>query len=327
MKMGMRGRLAALALLAPSYAAAAPAAAPPVAVQDVVVSTDVGDDIDDAFALGLLLRSPELQVRGIASSWGDTALRTRLLQHLLAESGRTDIALATGAPTTSAIPFSQARWAARGTLPAGTPDAATLILQQARARPGQVTLLVLGPLTDAAQALQRDPAGFAKLRRVVLMGGSVRAGYGNADYRPANPPVPEYNIAADAAAARAVFGAGVPITLLPLDATKVRLEESQRVALFAHGDGLTDALTQLYYQWRDTDQPWANPTPTLFDVVPVAVLLQPSLCPTTPLRLEVGADGSTREVAGAPNADVCLRLDTPALLDLLMRRLLQLPPR
>lgn len=45
------------------------------AAERVVVSTDIGDDIDDAFALGLLLRSPQLQVLGIASAWGDTTLR------------------------------------------------------------------------------------------------------------------------------------------------------------------------------------------------------------------------------------------------------------
>lgn len=317
--MGTRanGWLAALLLC---LAGPVPAAEP--APQPVVVSTDIGDDIDDAFALGLLLRSPELELRGIASAWGDTALRTRLLQHLLVEAGRTDVPLATGTPTRSAIPFSQARWAARGSLPADAPSAAGLILREARRQPGRVTLLVLGPLTDAAQALARDPAGFAQLRRIVLMGGSVRAGYGKSDYRAPSPPVAEYNIAADIPAAQAVFGSGVPITMLPLDATQVKLEEAARVALFAHGDRLSDALTQLYYQWRDTDQPWASATPTLFDVVPVAQMLAPSLCPTRPLRIEVDAEGFTREIPGKPNAQVCLKLDKPALIDFYMQRLL-----
>ncbi|HBK47399.1 MAG TPA: nucleoside hydrolase, partial [Xanthomonadaceae bacterium] len=203
------------------------------------------------------------------------------------------------------------------------PSAADLILEQARRHPGQVTLLVLGPATDAALAYRRDPAAFRQLRQVVMMGGSVRAGYGKSDYRPANPPAPEYNVVSDIAAAQALFGAGVPIVMLPLDATQVRLDESERVALFAHGDPLTDALAQLYYQWRDTDQPWAGATPTLFDVVPVAQLLAPGLCPTTPLRIEVDDQGYTREVAGVPNARVCLALDKPGLVALYMRRLLR----
>lgn len=334
----------ALLALAPGAAAAAPAAAPPA--QKVVVSTDVGDDIDDAFALALLLRSPELDVLGIASAWGDTALRAQLLQRLLQQAGRSEIALAIGHRTASTIPFSQARWAAQGTLPRKAPDAADFILAQARRHPGQVTLLVLGPLTDAARALQRDPQGFAQLRQVVLMGGSVRAGYGKSRYRPPSAPAPEYNIVSDIGAAQRVFAAGVPIVMLPLDATQVTLEEPERVALFAHGDPLTDALTQLYYQWRDTDQPWASATPTLFDVVPVAYLLDPSLCPTLPLRIAVDDQGYTREVPsgasaaggaaaghtwaergraapGTANAQVCLALDRPRLIALYMQRLLR----
>lgn len=217
------------------------------AAERVVVSTDIGDDIDDAFALGLLLRSPQLQVLGIASAWGDTTLRAQLLQRLLQLAGRSEIPLAVGERTTSTIPFSQARWAAKGQLPGKLPDAAAMILQQARLHPGELTLLVLGPMTDAARAQQRDPAGFAKLKRIVAMGGSVRVGYGKSAYRPASAPAPEYNLLADVPAAQRVFAAGVPIVLLPLDATQITLEESERVALFAQGDGLTDALTQLYY--------------------------------------------------------------------------------
>lgn len=334
-------RWAALALLAlaSGAAAAAPASAPPA--QKVVVSTDIGDDIDDAFALALLLRSPELDVLGIASAWGDTALRAQLLQRLLQQAGRSEIPLAIGHTTASAIPFSQARWAAQGKLPRKAPDAADFILVQARRHPGQVTLLVLGPLTDAARALQRDPQGFAQLRQVVLMGGSVRAGYGKSRYRPPSAPAPEYNIVSDIGAAQRVFAAGVPIVMLPLDATQVTLEEPERVALFAHGAPLTDALTQLYYQWRDTDQPWASATPTLFDVVPVAQLLDPGLCPTVPLRIAVDDQGYTREVPpgasaaaatsatgghaapGGANAQVCLALDRPRLIALYMQRLLR----
>jgi len=319
------------AAAAPS-AAAAPAQGRPVSAapaQKVVVSTDVGDDIDDAFALALLLRSPELQVLGIASAWGDTGLRAQLLQRLLQQAGRGDIALAIGERTASSIPFSQARWAAKGTLPRKAPDAADFILAQARRHPGQVTLLVLGPLTDAARALQRDPQGFAQLRQVVLMGGSVRAGYGKSRYRPPSAPAPEYNIVSDIGAAQRVFAAGVPIVLLPLDATQVTLEEPERVALFAHGDPLTDALAQLYYQWRDTDQPWASASPTLFDVVPVAQLLDPGLCPTVPLRIVVDDKGYTRETpaadaaGAAANAQVCLALDRPRLIALYMQRLLR----
>lgn len=300
----------------------APLSAAPTASQPVLVSTDVGDDIDDAFALALLLRSPELELRGIVASWGDTPLRARLLQRLLAAAGREQVPVASGQRTASTVAFTQARWAARGQLPVPPVAAADLILQQARQQPGQVTLLVLGPLTDAAAALRRDPAGFRQLRRIVLMGGSLREGYRKSHYRPATAAAAEYNIAADVAAGQAVFNAGVPIEMLPLDATQVPLEEAERVALFAHGDGLTDALAQLYYQWRDSDQPWVAPSPTLFDVVAVAQLLAPTLCPLQPLRVEVDSAGFTREQTGRPNVQACLQLDRAGLIALYMQRLL-----
>lgn len=321
--MHKRLTLALLALLAPPAWAGNAATAQASPGEPVVVSTDAGDDIDDAFALALLLRSPDLDVRGIAASWGDTALRARLLERLVQAAGRPQLPLAIGTPTTSLVGFSQARWAQQAPpLPAGTPSAARMILHQARATPGRTTLLVLGPLTDAAAALEQDPAGFRQLARIVLMGGSVREGYGRSPNRPATPPAAEYNIAADVAAAHKVFAAGVPLQVYPLDATKLRLEDDAQVALFAHGDRLTDALGQLYWQWRDSDQPWASATPTLFDVVPVAALLDPALCPLVPMRLDIGADGMTVPADGPANASVCLQSDRPGILRLLLQRLL-----
>src|ERR1700733_10566816 len=64
--------------------------------QKVIIDTDIGDDIDDAFAVGLALSSPELKVLGITSAWGDTELRARLLDRLLCETGRADIPVAVG---------------------------------------------------------------------------------------------------------------------------------------------------------------------------------------------------------------------------------------
>lgn len=288
----------------------------------LVISTDIGDDIDDAFALALALRSPSLNITGLIASWGDAPLRARMLERLLQAAGRPGIPVAIGHGTASTVAFSQSRWAGKGPAPVSSTDGADAILDQARRDPGRTTLLVLGPLTDAARALDKDPAAFGKLKQIVLMGGAVREGYGRSDDHAPTPPVPEYNIAADIEAARKVFSAGVPLRVFPLDATKLRLQEDERVSLFAHGDALTDALGQLYWQWRDADQPWASATPTLFDVVPVAALIDPSTCPGVPLRLQVDATGMTREVAGTPNAQVCLHADKPAITRMLMRTLL-----
>src|SRR5271168_2009292 len=83
--------------------------------QKVIIDTDIGDDIDDAFAVGLALSSPELKILGITSAWGDTALRTRMLDRLLRETGRGDVTVATGVAKhkSGQAAFSQAGWAER----------------------------------------------------------------------------------------------------------------------------------------------------------------------------------------------------------------------
>jgi inosine-uridine nucleoside N-ribohydrolase len=291
------------------------------APQRVIVDTDIGDDIDDAFALALLLASPEFEVLGITADWGDTHLRARLLQRLLREVGRADVPIAEGTPTTSQTPFTQARWAQRGPPAERLPSAIEFLLDSIRRHPGEITLIALGPLTNLAAALQRDPVTFKRLKRIVMMGGSVRRGYAKSSFHAPRPPDAEYNIAADVPAAQAVFGAGVELVVMPLDSTQIRFEETPRNALFAQGTPLTDALSLLYHQWLDAYQPWASATPTLFDVVPVAYLIDASLCPTTPLRLVVEAGGATKEMPGAANAQVCLASDAPRLIDLVMQRL------
>lgn len=110
--VGLCGMLACVcAQAAAAQAQTVPAIA---AAGRVVVSTDIGDDIDDAFALGLLLRSPQLQVLGIASAWGDTTLRAQLLQRLLRQAGRGEIPLAVGERTTSTIPSARRAGRPRG---------------------------------------------------------------------------------------------------------------------------------------------------------------------------------------------------------------------
>ncbi|WP_442782641.1 nucleoside hydrolase [Collimonas fungivorans] len=319
-----RSALLPALLLAPSlWLLSAPQPAYAAQAEQVIVDTDIGDDIDDAFALGLLLNSPGFEILGFTSAWGDTGLRMQLLQRLLRETGHGGIPIARGIATTSMTPFTQARWAQRGSLPESAPPAVDFLLQQIRQHPGQVTLIALGPLTNIGAAITRDPATFGKLKRVVMMGGSVRAGYRKSEYAAPRPADKEYNIAADIPAAQKLFTSGVPIVMMPLDSTQVRLDEVERGALFGHGSPVTDALTLLYHQWTDSYQPWSSTTPTLFDAVPVAYLADRRICPTTPLRIVVDQDGYTREQPGAPNAEVCLALDKRLFMELFMQRLLQ----
>ena len=291
----------------------------------VIFDTDIGDDIDDVFALGIALASPELKIVGITSAWGDTALRARMIDRVLCETGRSDIPVLTGVPTqrADAAAFSQAPWAKAG-LPhkaLGKNDAVVFLLEQARLHPGEITLIAVAPLTNIGAAIDRDPAAFRKLKRVVLMGGSVLRGY-DADNAPgvATKPMAEYNIAMDPPAAQKLFHSGVPIYMMPLDSTQIAFDAQRSAEFAAISTPLTDAMEVLTAEWSHVTKRTA---PTLFDPVAVAYAIDAGSCPTTPEHIEVDAKGYTRVSDGPPNAQACLKAQPEAFLSLVMPRLTQ----
>jgi inosine-uridine nucleoside N-ribohydrolase len=296
----------------PAPAARQLAASPQLAILD----TDIGDDIDDAFALALALRSPELHILGVTSAFGDTQLRARLLDRYLRAVGREDIPVAAGVPTPNSNTLSQAAYA-RQAPDRKYPDGVAFLLSQIRAHPGQITLIAIGPLFNVQAAIERDPATFRKLKRVVLMGGSVYRGYGGQAGAP-TPPSAEWNINRDPAGARALLASGVPVFMMPLDSTQIHLETPAQAAIFFHGSPLTDQLTLLYHQWTGASE-WH--TPTLFDPVAVAYAIRPDLCPATPMRIDVDDKGFTLPVSGPPNVQVCLQSDEKGFLEFLLGRI------
>lgn len=281
----------------------------------VLLDTDIGDDIDDTFALSLLLRSPEVRLLGITTAYGDTKLRARLVDRYLAAVGRTDIPVATGVPTQTTNIFTQAVYAHRQPERVH-PDGVAFLLRQIRLHPGKITLIGIGPLGNIRAALERDPATFGKLKRVVLMSGSIHRGYGP----PGKPPEVEWNAAHDPEGLKKLLASGVPVYMLPLDATQIALSPDQQDRVFSTGTPMTDQITLLYHQWK-ANSGWHPPGPNLFDPVAVAYAVKPEICKTQPLHVEVDSKGMTVPGDGAPNAQVCLTLDEKSFLDLLLERI------
>lgn len=276
--------------------------------QKVILDTDIGDDIDDAFALALAVSSPKLEVIGVTTAWGDTDLRARLTERFLKGSGHGDIPVAAGPKTHASSIFTQARWAEAEPEPAkGWPDATDFTLDAIRRNPGQITLIAIAPFSNVGALMDRDPATFRKLKRVVLMGGSIHRRYGDLGYFPDRGPEPEYNIVMDVASSKKLFTSGVPIEMMPLDSTQLKFDEVMRDTVFSRATPMTDALLSLYEEWRAST---GSPTPTLFDAMAVAAAIDPALCPTTPMHIEIDDKGFTRPVAGSPNANVCLNSDS-----------------
>jgi inosine-uridine nucleoside N-ribohydrolase len=276
--------------------------------QPVIIDTDIGDDIDDAFALAVALLDPRIDVIGITTAWGDTRTRTLLVRRLLAVMGRRDVIVAQGAVTANDTLFTQRQWAARAADTTPAPDAIDFIRTEARKRPGEITLIALAPLSNIEALAARDPEALRDLKQVALMGGSIYAGYNDGGAIPVDHPSAEYNVRSAPRGLTDLLESGVPVKLFPLDATQLKFDEVRRDRLFAHGSPTSDALALLYHQWRLLNS-WGQITPTLFDAIPVVWMLEPSTCPLTPLRILVDEGGYTRPTAGKPNATVCLSLD------------------
>jgi len=278
----------------------------PTASEKIIIDTDIGDDVDDAFAVALALRSPELQILGITTTFGDTETRAKLLDRLLGETGYPNIPVAVGIVSATNNAFTQRRYAdgEKFARPSHA-RAVDFILDQIRRNPNQITLVAIGPLVNVGALIEKDPETFRKLHRVVIMGGSIARRYGDLGYAPDRGPEPEWNIKNDIPSAQKLFASGVPIFMMPLDSTQLKLDEVKRAILFHAGTPLTDALTLLYHEW-------GQETPTLFDVMTIAYILDPKLCPTKPLHISVDEKGFTRPEPGPPNAEVCLDSDPEA---------------
>ena len=288
--------------------------------EKIIIDADLGDDIDDAFAIGLALSSPEFEILGFSAAFGDTPTRAKMFDRMLGELGRGDIPVAMGTPANVNLnAFTQRRYAEGGNASRAThPHSVDFILEQARKYPGEITLVAVGPLPNVGAMIDKDLASFRKLKRVVIMGGNVRTLLDPYGVAAPIAPHPEWNIKNDIASAKKLNKAGVPLVVMPLDSTaNLKMNEVARTALFSHGSMLTNILAGLYYEWSAHTR---SPTPIMYDPMTLAYLLEPSLCPLTPMHITIDDAGNTKETPGAPNAQVCLRSNAEAFLHFYVKK-------
>ena len=293
-----------------AYAVAAMAAAPPRI--PVLLDTDIGTDIDDAFALALIINGPEVELRGVTTVAGDTQARARLAAKMLWEAGGAwrKVPVYAGQPG-KPQPIDQTRWAEGFTSPVLHMSGAVEFMKaEINRQPGKVTIIAIGELTNVAALLKSDPSMAKKIKRIALMGGSIARGYG-----PDSKPEAEWNIKSNPEAAQTVFSSGVPLLVAPLDATAMlQLDAAGRRRVFTHLTPLTDALTILYHLW-------GSESPTLFDPMAVAMLIDPNICETQQLAVEVDAQGFTRVVEGKPaHATVGMQADPKKFFEFYLKR-------
>ena len=306
--------------------------------RSIIIDTDPGQD--DAVALLMALASPELDVIGITAVAGNVplALTEVNVRKVCELAGRRDIKVAAGAARPLMRPLVTAEHVHGKTgldgidLPDPTmaldlrfgPD---FIIEEVMARPARsVTLCPLGPLTNVALALAKEPRLAAHLEGIVLMGGGTFEG-GNIT------PAAEFNIYVDPEAARMVFNAGANVTFIPLDCTHEALTTAQRTArIRALGTpvGIAVAAWLDFFERFDEEKYGTDGGP-LHDPCVIAYVLKPELFKGRRVHVDVEcASELTRGMTVADwwgvtnrdkNATMVRHVDADGFFDLLTERI------
>jgi purine nucleosidase len=321
----------------------------------IILDTDPGTD--DAMALMLALNSPELDLRAITVVPGNVTARQGLENALrmVSLANRCDIPVAAGAqhPLFQKLVTAEFWHGKNGLanieLPASKCKvdpryAADLIIELIHANPHEITLVPVGPLTNIALALERDPSIAPLVKEVVLMGGSIKGGNVNA--------AAEANIYNDPEAAQLVFQAGWPLTMVGLDVGDKTLFSRKYLDQLGktHGPvndfiyGVAKFLVELSEKFGDTGSP-------MYDPLAVGVAIDSALVTAPAMHVDVetrgdftrgetvanrrnevernvlhhSPDGDRYIIEGldkvAPNAKVCIDVQSEKFLQMFVARL------
>ncbi len=262
----------------------------------VIIDTDPG--VDDALALLLAMRSPELKIEAITAVAGNVPLELTLPNALrmVEVAGRTDIPVAAGARAPLARRLVTASYAhgengLGGAVfpepklkPAAQP-AAALIRDIVRKYPGEVSLVPVGPMTNIATALNLDPDLPGLIPGITLMGGSLSGGN--------ITPAAEFNVYVDPEAARIVFQSGIPITMVGLDATrKTSLTEDHVRTLEAAQNPVSQAAAKIGRKALEHNRQMGFLVgPNMHDSLAVATFLDPSVVTLKDYYVDVETTG------------------------------------
>jgi len=291
----------------------------------VIMDTDIGSDIDDTWALVMMLKSPELDVKLITTDTGDTTYRAKVVAKLLEIAGLTDVPIGIG-PAIVDAPSSQAPWVEGYDL-SGYPgtvhhDGVGAIVDTIMGSPEPVTLICIGPVPNIAAALEREPR-IAERARFVGMHGSIRRGYGGS-----SEVAQEYNVVRDPHSCQAAFTADWDVTITPIDTCGiVTLEGEKYRAVRDCEDPLIQAVIENYRIWTRKSE-WARnfdpgkQSSVLFDTVAVYLAFAEELLEMEDLGIRVTDDGYTviDETAKVIHCATDWK-DLPAFENLLVQRL------
>jgi len=296
--------------------------APAAGARPVILDTDICDDIDDTWALAVLLQSPELDCKLVTTAVGNTGDKAKVVARFLDKVGRSDIPIGIGVKQGTGS-HRQIAWAQDYDL-ASYPgkihtDGVQALIDTIMNSPTRITLIAIGPLPNIGEALKREPR-IAEKADFIGMHGSVFVGYGGR-----SSPDPEYNVKQDVPAAQRAFTAPWPMTITPLDTcglVNLGGEKYQRV--LKKNSVVTATLLANYRQWfkdglrdrkdlnaadlaREVDGKLGTSSTTLFDTVAVYLAVNRDLIEVKELPICVTDDGFTIPQDGAKTVQCAVK--------------------
>jgi inosine-uridine nucleoside N-ribohydrolase len=285
--------------------------------QKIIFDCDLGGDIDDAFAVALILASPEFEVLGFVMDQGYTPKRAQVACKLLYETGMEHIPVVVGRQTNEYF-TSQFHWAEGfDKIQPIKKSAVDFIIENLYKYPDEVILFTVGPVPNMMDVIKKDPEVLKKAKHIYSMFGSFYMGYDTGPIISA-----EWNVRGDEEAAKVFAASGAEITFSGLDVTTyVNLNENYRDKLLRRQSPLTNALSGLYTLWRY--ESYAQPDPVLHDVVAVGMLLWPELFTTRSAHVKVIDGGYTViDESKTPNCKIGMSIKKEEFLKKVMQRLL-----
>jgi purine nucleosidase len=293
-------------------------------VARIIIDTDIGTNPDDALAISLAVRSPELRVEGITTAYGKVDVRARIARRILELSGAPEVRVCPGIEE-PLLRNRTVRW--DGTEGEGLPlpelaetteHAVDFIRRTVMDNPGEITLVTIGPLTNVAVALIREPRLADHLKEIVMMGGVTRLGRNGMKLEPV-----EYNFRCDPEAASIVLRSGVPIVMVGYDVTRqFSVSRDEFLEMAVAGNELSSTLTRMFQQYLDR---MSRDYFYLSDPLTIGCMIDRSLFRMEAMNVSVlcGQDfpGLTvAEPSDQGRVQVCLEVDKERFLQLLKNR-------
>ncbi|WP_156290566.1 nucleoside hydrolase [Oceanobacillus salinisoli] len=296
----------------------------------VILDTDIGTNPDDVIAYVLAIKSPEIDLLGVTTVYGDTEIRGKIAQAIseLCHSHTIPIYQGIERPL---LRKRKVYWTgleeqlgnlsdSKSPLEEKQKHAVDFIIETIMTYPGEITLVPIGPLTNVAAAIIREPKIIENVKEIVIMGGVTRLG----SYR-LSVETSEHNVTCDPEAASVVFSSGAPITMIGLDVTRQLMISKQLVEQFASGDStIVKKLSKMMLDFMDYKM---RDYSYLCDPLAIAVLLDRSLIETTRMHIDVLYEPQTDkgitlgEIKEDGKVKVALEVDKERFFELISNRI------